>query len=88
MKSLSAVSERWPVEAWYPRAIHLSALNGGLAPSEQVQIQKTIETLIELNRYLTHARLQFGYRTRNEICLFVLHALASPDAFVTAQDRP
>jgi len=71
----------WPVEAWYPRAIRL----GGLPDVEDVRgiVQQVIATLTDVNVFLRHAQLQVGYRTRDEIALFVIHARDLSAYFVT-----
>ena len=64
---------KWPIENWQPRAIQLSKLV--LKDSEEKQkINLLIERLNEVNTYLKPAQLQVGYRTRDEIILFTLHA--------------
>jgi hypothetical protein len=63
----------WPVSAWRPRAIRLSELPE-LTTAENELVQGAVDTLLELNRILAAAQLQVGYRTRDEVALFVLHA--------------
>jgi hypothetical protein len=46
-------------------------------------IEKVIATLGAINRFLTPAQLQVGYRIRDEIALFVLNARDLPETFVT-----
>lgn len=77
----------WPVSAWQPRAIRLSELTG-LTPAERELVQGAVDTLIELNRILAAAQLQFGYRTRDEVALFVLHAEEIRPFFRTADESP
>lgn len=72
----------WPVAAWYPRGIRLGQLNV-LSTAERQQIENVIKMLIDVNKFLTQAQYQVGYRTRDEIALFVLHANELLDSFVT-----
>lgn len=46
-------------------------------------VQEVINVLTVVNRYLTQAQLQVGYRTRDEVALYVVHAHEIADAFVT-----
>lgn len=46
------------------------------------------QDLTELNTVLIQAQLQLGYRTRDEIALFVLHAEDVASAFVTRMGKP
>ena len=43
-----------------------------------------MNALTELNKILTTAQLQVGYRTRDEVALFVVHAAEIEDAFRTS----
>lgn len=63
----------WPVQAWYPRAIQLGELDPSIKEIKDI-IDKVIKTLTEVNKFLIHSQLQVGYRTRDEIALFMLHA--------------
>lgn len=73
----------WPIEKWHPRAIQLSQISE-LSESESKEVDKIIKILIEINSFLVHAQLQVGYRTRDEIALFVLHAEEYKESFVTS----
>jgi hypothetical protein len=73
---------QWPIEAWYPRAIRLSELES--LTEEEIQIiEQVIEVLTDINSILQPAQLQLGYRSRDEIALFVLHAREMESSFVT-----
>jgi len=75
---------RWPVTAWFPRAIQLSELES-LSEEERRLIDQVVEALIEVNKLLIQAQLQVGYRSRDEIALFVLHAQETASLFVTSE---
>jgi MoxR-like ATPase len=62
----------WPDSAWRPRAIRLGELEA--SASEEAEIDGLVAVLEDVNRCLQPAQLQFAYRTRDEIALFVLHA--------------
>jgi len=72
----------WPIEAWYPRARALTGLRG-TSMQDVERIEQVIKILIEINALLTPAQLQIGYRTRDEIALFVLHAQDVSESFVS-----
>jgi hypothetical protein len=78
--SVAAVT--WPVEAWQPRAVRLGALTE-VSEEDREEIERVVKALMEVNRFLTQAQLQVGYRTRDEIALFLLHARDLKSAFVT-----
>ena len=73
---------RWPVAAWFPRAIRLAGL-ATLTDAEHALVHRAVETLAALNAFLTPAQVQAAYRTRDEVALFVLHAAEMPAAFRT-----
>lgn len=75
---------RWPVNTWYPMAIQVGELLGVIGDGKGV-IDTVIDILITLNDILSQAQLQVGYRTRDEISLFVIHAKDCADAFVTRE---
>lgn len=79
----SVADQDWPVEAWFPRALNLPMVAENLSEGEENAVQRVIDTLIQLNQYLAHAQLQIAYRSRDEIALFVLHALETRESFVT-----
>ena len=63
----------WPAGVWWPRATRLHELTK-LTPKESTLAQAAVEALQEANRALTRAQLQVGYRVRDEVVLFCLHA--------------
>lgn len=77
----------WPASAWFPRATRLGELQG-VTEAEDASIGWTIETLTEVNGFLAPAGLQVGYRTRDEVALFVLHAFDLASSFVTRSGAP
>jgi 5-methylcytosine-specific restriction protein B len=76
--------EPWPIQAWRPRATRLSQLDE-VTDTDRQHIQTTIQVLTEVNRFLTLAQLQVGYRTRDEVALFMLHAEEILPLFVTSE---
>ncbi|MGR6837481.1 MrcB family domain-containing protein [Syntrophomonas erecta] len=74
--------DTWPVELWYPRAVRLSELE---SPTDQERktIEQVIKVLIEINSILQQSQMQLGYRSRDEIALFVLHAQEIEASFTT-----
>lgn len=73
---------KWPIKNWQPRAIQLSKveLKGS---EEKQQINLLIDKLSKINEYLKPAQLQVGYRTRDEIILYALHAKDIKTYFIT-----
>jgi hypothetical protein len=77
----------WPPFAWHPRAISLGGLSN-LTDKEVHTVQNVISVLTAINGLLQQAQLQIGYRTRDEIALFVLHANEIESAFLTRGGSP
>lgn len=75
-------AEAWPASAWHPRATRIGEI-GAITAEERVRVGEVVEVLIAANSHLGNAQLQLGYRTRDEIALFVLHASEIADSFVT-----
>lgn len=73
----------WPVSAWYPRATRLGQL-GSRDVRDDERISAAVNALAELNKILMSAQLQVGYRTRDEVALFVTHAAEIENSFRTA----
>jgi hypothetical protein len=73
---------KWPIKNWQPRAIQLSKLEVK-GSEEKQQINSLIDKLSKINEYLKPAQLQVGYRTRDEIILYALHAKDIKTYFVT-----
>jgi MrcB-like, N-terminal domain/AAA domain (dynein-related subfamily) len=71
----------WPVEAFRPRALRLGALE--VTATERSLVKKAIEAIEAINDLLRAAQLQVGYRVRDEIALFLLHAFEVKGAFKT-----
>lgn len=71
----------WSAATWYPRAITLATLSSD--ESEASEVASIVQVLVEINSFLSQAQLQLGYRTRDEIVLFVLHSGAMKASFVT-----
>jgi 5-methylcytosine-specific restriction protein B len=72
----------WPVKLWFPRAINLNGLQD-ISVEDKQKIDEVIMVLTEVNTILIQAQLQVGYRVRDEVALFVLHAEEIIDSFVT-----
>ncbi len=74
--------QRWPVEAWQPRARTLAALETQ-DETERLLVEQSIEALVGAHAGLVLAGGGIAYRTRDEVALFVVHAHETPDAFRT-----
>ena len=64
---------RWPIGAWLPRATRLGEL-AGLPDPDRRRVGDVVDTVVAASALLGPAGLAAGYRTRDEIALFVLHA--------------
>ena len=71
----------WPVNSWYPLKIRLNEL---VNPSTEqlAEIERAINALEAVNVLLAPPQLQVGYRTRDEVAFYLLHARQIRDAFV------
>lgn len=78
----SLAPEQWPAQFWYPRAIQLGGLRD-LTAAESALVGQVVDVLTQVNERLLQAQLQVGYRTRDEMALFRLHAQELLPHFVT-----
>jgi 5-methylcytosine-specific restriction protein B len=81
------VVTRWPAWAWSPRSTRLATLSN-VTEDDRRDIQRVIAVLSTMNTFLTAAQLQVGYRTRDEIALFVLHSREILSSFRTSTNDP
>ncbi len=74
----------WPVRAWHPLGIRLREL---VNPTEEQlsAIDRAIGALQAINLLLAPPQLQVGYRTRDEVAFYLLHARQVSDAFVDSE---
>ncbi|SMC23755.1 AAA domain (dynein-related subfamily) [Desulfacinum hydrothermale DSM 13146] len=70
----------WPPTKWYPRAIRLPELRN-LKEEEEQEVIRAVDVLKEINKLLIPAQLQVGYRTRDEVALFLIHANEIRESF-------
>jgi hypothetical protein len=77
----------WPATAWYPIKIELSELTEP-TDKQRLEIDRAIGALEAVNHFLKPAQLQVGYRTRNEVAFFLLHAQQILEAFVDREGNP
>ena len=71
----------WPVTSWHPINIRLSELEDPTA-EQLTEINRAISALAAVNTLLTPSQLQVGYRTRDEVAFYLLHAQQISNAFV------
>ncbi len=76
----------WPAGAFRPRAVRLGELSPSSAEAEIVK--EAIDALVAVNAVLGRAQLQVGYRVRDEVALFLIHAGEVHGAFVTRGPAP
>ena len=82
----SEVRAEWPVAFWHSAATRLSQL-ANLELASLALIQSSIELLKKINDCLTCSQLQVGYRTRDEIILFLLNAEEIRSSFRSRNDE-
>ena len=83
----AAPAERWPAEAWTPRAVRLGEL-ADLTAAERQAVGRAADAVAEAGAALAPFGLGIGYRTRDEAALFALHASEAPGVFRTAGGAP
>lgn len=71
----------WPMKSWQPRGIMLSEMVNP-TDEERAEIERAIAALQEVNKLLAPAQLQVGYRTRDEVAFYILHARDVSGAFM------
>jgi hypothetical protein len=71
----------WPVSSWNPINIQLSELTDPTG-AQLSEIERAISALQAVNLLLAPAQLQVGYRTRNEVAFYLLHAQQISTAFI------
>jgi hypothetical protein len=76
----------WSVADWYPRAIRLTGREAW-SEDELALISSSVDTLKQANRVLVQAQLQVGYRTRDEVALFRIHAEELKSQFRTTDGQ-
>ena len=75
----------WPADAFRPRALRLGGLS--LRGEEEKRVEEAVAALVAVNEVLRRAELQVGYRVRDEVALFLLHAEEVKGAFVTRAEK-
>lgn len=76
----------WPVQVWYPRALRLGELTN-ITDQDKQDINQVIDALTEINKILTKAQLQVGFRVRDEIALFILNAREMASSFIDSEGK-
>ena len=77
----------WPLSYWHCRASRIDELDGPNVTMRQ-DVQLTIDTLEKVNQSLLYSQLQVGYRTRDEVALFLINAREISSSFVTRDGTP
>ncbi len=77
----------WPPSFWHCRATRISECDQD-KPAFREAAERATDVLQAANKCLVHSQLQVGYRTRDEVILFLLNANDLTDSFVTrSRDR-
>ena len=77
----------WPAAWWIAQYRRISDVPGDRTDFDEI-LERVISTLTLVNSVLIHAQMQIGYRTRDEIALFVLNASEIRDSFITTAGDP
>jgi hypothetical protein len=77
----------WPAAFWFCGATRLAECNQEL-PAFRENAERATTLLQKANQSLVHSQLQVGYRTRDEVILFLLNANELTDSFVTRDGKP
>lgn len=72
----------WPPSFWHCRATRISECDQD-TPTFREAAERATEVLQAANKCLVHSQLQVGYRTRDEVILFLLNANELKESFVT-----
>ncbi|QDS94650.1 5-methylcytosine-specific restriction enzyme B [Roseimaritima multifibrata] len=72
----------WPASFWHCRATRISECDHGDSRFQDAAARATT-VLQDANKCLVHSQLQVGYRTRDEVILFLLNADDLTDSFIT-----
>ncbi|MEM1054463.1 MAG: AAA family ATPase [Bacteroidota bacterium] len=86
-EGVSVESEQWPVSAWQSRSLRLGGLSN-LSQIDRQTIERAVEAVAVADEILAPAGLGIGYRSRDEIALFALHASEVMGAFRTREGAP
>ena len=78
----------WPVSFWHCKASRLSQVENHASAEFKELATKATDLLKNINVCLRHSQLQVGYRTRDEIVLFLLNAEEIKQAFRTRDGNP
>lgn len=77
-----STSLNWPASVMIPQYTSLADVTDP-SPAQRAAVDQVVSVLGRLNDELKAAQLQVGYRVRDEIALFVIHAADVAGSFVT-----
>jgi hypothetical protein len=77
---------RWPASWWLARYRRISDVPADCTEFDSI-LDRVIRVLTQANTVLIQAQMQLGYRTRDEIALFVLNALDVQQSFRTLSNE-
>jgi hypothetical protein len=78
----SPIMVKWSADHWKCRASRLSEIDMA-SPGVRLIAERATSLLQEINRSLIHCQLQVGYRTRDEVILFMINAEETRELFRT-----
>ncbi|EKK01082.1 protein containing ATPase [Rhodopirellula baltica SH28] len=76
----------WPAGFWHCNATRLSECDQD-SPAFRAPAERATEVLQQANKCLVHSQLQVGYRTRDEVILFLLNSEKVKDSFRTRDGK-
>lgn len=75
---------KWPISFWHCPAIRLSGVIHS-SPAVKATAEAATDVLQKINACLLRSQLQVGYRTRDEVILFLLNATEVSSSFRTRE---
>lgn len=83
-RDTDSASAAWPIEFWQCPSARIDDLD--LSDKQTLtDVNHAVETLQKANESLVHAQLQVGYRTRDEVALFVVNSRQIQSSFITSE---
>lgn len=78
---------KWPHYYWHCRASRIGELDSN-DKAVQLEVQKAIDILEKVNRSLLYSQTQVGYRTRDEVALFLVNSRDIKSSFISRTGDP
>jgi hypothetical protein len=76
----------WSPDRWRSRALRPSEIDSLPTPDAE-RVDRVVKVLTEVNQILVIAQMQVGYRIRDEVAMFLIHAAEDDAAFTSHGSR-